>query len=280
MSGETGLEDVSLIELFRSEVETHSELLSAALLALERSPSDTSSIDEMMRAAHSIKGAARVVGVDAAVPVAHAMEDCFLAAQKGTIKLSPADVDVLLRGVDLLGKISEATRDPNTDLSREFGGLVQELVAELELVLSGKGKPSGVLTAGGGADVVTSPAREAQRSVAGTPAAPLPASQTASDITLSFPEILDSAAAEEIRRQLLAAIDSTSSRIRFDLGATKDLDVQGLALLAAVPSHLAKYDRPAPELTGVSPEMTMVLRVTGLAKVFGVGQDLAREVRS
>ncbi len=74
MSSETGLEDSSLIELFRSEVETHSELLSAALLALERSPSDTSRIDEMMRAAHSIKGAARVVGVEPAVSVAHVME--------------------------------------------------------------------------------------------------------------------------------------------------------------------------------------------------------------
>ncbi len=182
MSSETGLEDMSLIDLFRSEVETHSEVLSAALLALERSPSDTSRIDEMMRAAHSIKGAARVVGVDAAVPVAHVMEDCFLAAQRGAIKLSPADVDVLLRGVDLLGKISAATRDPNADLAREFSGLVQELVAELETVLSGKGKSGGVSTASGGTDVVASPARTAQKSEAAASAAPLPASPAASDV--------------------------------------------------------------------------------------------------
>ena len=63
MSSLGGLEDLSLMDLFRSEVETHSEVLSAALLALERSPGDTSRVDEMMRAAHSIKGAARVVGV-------------------------------------------------------------------------------------------------------------------------------------------------------------------------------------------------------------------------
>ena len=67
----------------------------------------------MMRAAHSIKGAARVVGVEPAVSVAHVMEDCFVAAQKKAIALSPGDVDVLLRGVDLLGKISSAMRDPN-----------------------------------------------------------------------------------------------------------------------------------------------------------------------
>ena len=137
MSSETGLEDATLIDMFRSEVETHSELLSAALLALERSPSDTSRIDEMMRAAHSIKGAASIVGVEPAVSVAHAMEDCFVAAQKRAIGFSPADIDVLLRGVDLLGKISARTRDPNADLAHEFSGLVQELVAELQAVLSG-----------------------------------------------------------------------------------------------------------------------------------------------
>src|SRR5438309_10953201 len=128
MSGDGGLEDFSLIDLFRSEVETHSEVLGAALLALERSPGDTSRVDEMMRAAHSIKGAARVVGVDPAVSVAHVMEDCFVAAQKGALSLSPADVDVLLRGVDLLGKISEATKDPGTDPAVAYDEAVTALV--------------------------------------------------------------------------------------------------------------------------------------------------------
>src|SRR5205807_10235975 len=139
--------------------------------------------------------------------------------------LSPADVDGLLRGVDLLGKISEATRDPTADLAREFSGLVQELVAELETVLSGKGKSGGVLTASAGTDVVASPARVAhQKSEAGASVAVVPASPTASEITIAFPEILDSAAAEEVRRQLLAAIDSGCPGIRFNLQATRDLD--------------------------------------------------------
>jgi len=277
MSSETGLEDASLIDLFRSEVETHSELLSAALLALERSPSDTSRIDEMMRAAHSIKGASRVVGVEPAVSVAHVMEDCFVAAQKRASGFSPGDVDVLLRGVDLLGKISAATRDPNADLEHEFSGLVQELVAELQTVLSGSGKSGRVSAEIEGAAVVASPATTAPKSEAATPTGPVPTSPAARDVTILFPEILDATAAEEIRRQLLSAIDSRCSTIRFDLQATKDLDVQGLVLLAAVPSNLAKYGRPALELAGVSLEMATVLRVTGLAEPFGVRRDLARE---
>ncbi len=71
--------DPALIDLFRSEVETHSDALNAALLDLERHPGDTSRVDEMMRAAHSIKGAARIVGIDPAVKVAHTLEDGFVA---------------------------------------------------------------------------------------------------------------------------------------------------------------------------------------------------------
>src|SRR4029077_17962706 len=100
----------------------------------------------------------RVVGVDPAVRVAHVMEDCFVAAQKGTIGVSPGAVDVLLRGVDLLDKISAATRDPNANLAHEFSGLVQQLVAELQAVLSGRGKSGGVSTASPGSAVVVSPA--------------------------------------------------------------------------------------------------------------------------
>jgi len=276
MSGETGLEDFSLIDLFRSEVETHSELLSAALLALERTPSDTSRIDEMMRAAHSIKGAARVVGVEPAVSVAHAMEDCFVAVQKKVIGFSPGDIDVLLRGVDLLARISSATRDPNLDLAQEFSGPVQEAVAELQAVLSGTGTSPKVSPEIQPSPTVAPLPSKETRSEAAADSTQVSAPAT-SDVTILVPEILDAAAAEVIRKQVLAAIDSRCSTIRFDLRATKDLDVQGLALLAAVPSHLARAGRSALELAGASPELMTVLRVTGLAESFGVRRDLARE---
>ena len=234
MSSPTKPWDAALIDLFRSEIETHSESLNAALLALERAPGDTSRIDEMMRAAHSIKGASRVVGVEPAVHVAHVMEDCFVAAQKGTLQLKPADVDVLLRGVDLLGNISAATRDPNANVSEAFDGQVQTLVSELRDVLTGKA-------------VATAPA----------PTAP-------SDVTLSFPALLDAAAAEVLRKELLSAVKWQSKSVHFDLTATKDLDVQGLALLAAAPRYLAAHSQTSLHLAGVSGEMALVLRVTGL----------------
>jgi two-component system sensor histidine kinase and response regulator WspE len=276
MSSQTGLEDLSLIELFRSEVETHAEVLSAALLALERSPGDTSRLGEMMRAAHSIKGAARVVGVDPAVTVAHMMEDCFVAAQKGALTLSPTDIDVLLRGVDLLGKISEATRDPNADLANAFDDPVKSLVVELEAMLVPAGKSGGGPTAiGASADV--RPEVEPSGSATGSPSTKSTAPRVPSATTIAGPEILDATAAEEIRRRFLSAIESGCDTVRFDLRATKDLDVQGLALLAAVAQHAAQHGRPHVRLAGVSAEMETVLNVTGLSESYAVRPDATPE---
>ena len=60
-----------------------------------------------MRAAHSLKGAARIVGVAVGVSVAHVMESCFVAAQEGRITLNQPQIDELLRGVDLLRRIAQ-----------------------------------------------------------------------------------------------------------------------------------------------------------------------------
>lgn len=106
MSATPDWSDLSLMGLFRLEVESQVNALSSGLLALEKvGTCDRSHLDKLMRAAHSIKGAARIVQVEAAVKVAHALEDCFIAAQQGLLKLAGDRLDVLLKGVDLLAAL-------------------------------------------------------------------------------------------------------------------------------------------------------------------------------
>src|SRR5579872_5603603 len=100
------LNDVSMAELFRREIEGQSVILTEGLLALESDSSATTTLSELMRAAHSLKGAARIVGCQVAVQIAHAMEDCFVAAQKKNLVIDQY-IDALLRGVDLLGRIGQ-----------------------------------------------------------------------------------------------------------------------------------------------------------------------------
>ncbi len=57
-----------------------------------------------MRASHSLKGAARIVGLDAVVRLTHAMEDRFVAAQDGD-SLDSADIDRMLAATDWLAKL-------------------------------------------------------------------------------------------------------------------------------------------------------------------------------
>ena len=100
------MRDSSLLELFSLEAEAQTQVLSAGLLALERKPTQADQLEACMRAAHSLKGAARIVGVDAGVRVAHVMEDCLVSAQEGRLYLQAEQIDALLQGTDLLMRIA------------------------------------------------------------------------------------------------------------------------------------------------------------------------------
>jgi two-component system sensor histidine kinase and response regulator WspE len=105
------VEDLSLLALFRAEVESYAAVLSEGLVALEANQGDPGAVEPLMRAAHSIKGAARVVGLDAAVRIAHAMEDALVAVQEGRAALAPAGIDVLLRGLDWIVAMSAESEE-------------------------------------------------------------------------------------------------------------------------------------------------------------------------
>ena len=98
--------DVALLDLFRMEAETQVQVLTSGLLALERDQDAAGQLEQCMRAAHSLKGAARIVGLQEGVRVAHALEDCFVAAQHGRITIGRPEIDVLLNGTDLLSRIA------------------------------------------------------------------------------------------------------------------------------------------------------------------------------
>lgn len=113
------LQQMSMLELFRHEVESQAQVLNAGLLALEgdsaHSGGDPEQLQETleacMRAAHSLKGAARIIALNAGVNVAHVMEDCFVLAQQGRLRLRRRQIDALFKGVDLLGRIANAPGD-------------------------------------------------------------------------------------------------------------------------------------------------------------------------
>ena len=120
-----------MIELLQLEVENQGIVLTENLLALEQNPTDASRLEILMRAAHSLKGAARMVNCDEAVGVAHELEDVFVAAQKGSLVLLSEHVDVLLRGVDLLHRIAQASDKEIEAEKSDRGHDIQQFLMDL-----------------------------------------------------------------------------------------------------------------------------------------------------
>ncbi len=113
--------DLSMQELFRVETENQTALLTSGLLELERAPASPAQFESLMRAAHSLKGAARIVNLLPAVHIAHALEDCFVAAQQGRLALGHEHIDALLRGVDWLAAMAQHDEISIRHWQAEFG---------------------------------------------------------------------------------------------------------------------------------------------------------------
>jgi len=122
------LSSLSMRELFRIEAQEQSDIITHGLLALERAPDNVSRLETLMRAAHSLKGAGRIVNLPEIVTLAHAMEDCFVAAQNGRIVLAKTDIDILLQGVDLVHTVTEIPETGGEPATK----LVQDWVATLK----------------------------------------------------------------------------------------------------------------------------------------------------
>ena len=127
------MRDASLLELFSLEADAQTQVLSAGLLALERNPTQADQLEACMRAAHSLKGAARIVGVDAGVSVSHVMEDCLVSAQEGRLYLQPEHIDALLQGTDLLMRIATPGNDVGPADIEGYVALMERLLDPSQL---------------------------------------------------------------------------------------------------------------------------------------------------
>jgi len=129
------LADLSMLDLFRIELENYSKLLESGLVDVEKS-GDPESIETLMRAAHSIKGAARLVGLDAIVGLAHSMEDVLSAARQGKLRLGSEYIDRLLKGNDIFISLARVENTSIEGWLKEQGAAIEELSKKIHAILS------------------------------------------------------------------------------------------------------------------------------------------------
>src|SRR5215510_738844 len=127
-----------MADLFLAEALDHLGTIEAALLALDDRPGDTTLLNDIFRPFHTIKGNAGALGVTSVQEVAHRVENLLDLARSGRRPLGPADVDVVLRAVDVL---TSMIRDVGARLSGQPGAdlapVAQALIESVEMLIAG-----------------------------------------------------------------------------------------------------------------------------------------------
>ncbi|HBS90233.1 MAG TPA: chemotaxis protein CheA [Eubacterium sp.] len=111
--------DVSqYLEIFIDESNEHLQSLSDQLMILEKEPENSDTINEIFRAAHSLKGMAGTMGYKRMQNLTHDMENVFSEVRNGNIKVTSDMCDVLFQCLDALENYVsniQNTQDEGTD---------------------------------------------------------------------------------------------------------------------------------------------------------------------
>lgn len=126
--------DVSqYLEIFIDETKEHLQTLSDQIMILEQEPENMDVINEIFRAAHSLKGMAGTMGFKRMQRLTHDMENVFQEVRSGNMTVQPELVDVLFRGLDaleaylaeILETANEGTED-NEDIINTLNSIAQK----------------------------------------------------------------------------------------------------------------------------------------------------------
>ena len=112
---------------FLDETDDNVQRLDDLLLALEKNMVDMDVINEIFRAAHTLKGMAGTMGFTNMMGLTHAMEDRLDAARKGTRPLTEADMNRLFQGLDTLQEMADAIRGGGNDAHIDVSQMVHDL---------------------------------------------------------------------------------------------------------------------------------------------------------
>jgi chemosensory pili system protein ChpA (sensor histidine kinase/response regulator) len=137
------LDKSSIIEFFLVEAGEHLQNLNKGLLSLEKDPNDTTMIDELFRAAHTLKGSAAMMGFQGVSDVAHKAEDMLDQYRSGTIPICKETLNFLFDSVDAVKVMVDgiASNQPEDSLIVESIGRAYKDVVESMTKLASPASP-------------------------------------------------------------------------------------------------------------------------------------------
>ena len=136
--------DVSqYLEIFLDETNEHLQNLNTQILDLEQDPENADTINEIFRAAHSLKGMAGTMGYKRMQNLTHDMENVFSEVRNGNIKVQPEMIDVLFQCLDALQEYTDNIKNSADEGTNDN----EPLIRQLNDILNNKGVTSGAAPA-------------------------------------------------------------------------------------------------------------------------------------
>lgn len=125
--------DVSqYLEIFLDETKEHLQNLNTQIMELEADPENMGVINEIFRAAHSLKGMAGTMGYKRMQTLTHDMENVFSEVRNGAIKVQPEMIDVLFNCLDALEEYTNNIQESADEGTNDNEALIKRLNAIIE----------------------------------------------------------------------------------------------------------------------------------------------------
>ncbi|MDE7021719.1 MAG: chemotaxis protein CheA [Lachnospiraceae bacterium] len=125
--------DVSqYLEIFLDETNEHLQNLNTQILILEQEPDNMDTINEIFRAAHSLKGMAGTMGYKRMQNLTHDMENVFSEVRNGNITVKANMIDILFQCLDALEEYNTNIRESADEGTNDNEPLIKQLNAILK----------------------------------------------------------------------------------------------------------------------------------------------------
>jgi len=120
--------DVSqYLEIFLDETKEHLQNLNTQILELEQDSENMDTVNEIFRAAHSLKGMAGTMGYKRMQNLTHDMENVFSEVRNGNIKVQPGMIDILFQCLDALEGYLAAIQETSDEGTNDNENLIKAL---------------------------------------------------------------------------------------------------------------------------------------------------------
>jgi two-component system chemotaxis sensor kinase CheA len=260
-----------ILDLFVQEASEMIREFEQGLILLERSPGDSSVLNRVFRAAHTIKGNAGIVGLESLAEIAHAMETLLEAIRKKTIVPEEPAFNALLTALDLVRVMVENVRAPvSSDRLAEARRIRAQLEACLKPAVAPYVKAAGPEPAPVSAQTAT---------ISAPPGTPAPAPAGDAEVESAAPAAIDSGARSESVRVNVRILDRLMT-LAGEMVLTRNQLVQSTRLGDL--SHIERVAQRVDLLTAELQDAIMATRMQSIRFVFDkfnrTVRDLARDL--